>query len=99
MLPAPAGEGEPVPPRRAVQILGDLDVEDHEPGLELLGLVNLEVGRIAVVAAPEELGHGNVRPALRTVTGSEHVPRGAAHLERVVSGRAILKRAEGPSTP
>jgi hypothetical protein len=61
--------------------------------------MRVEVGRIAAVSAPEELVHGDVGPALRAVTRSEDVPRRAAHLELVVSARAILKRAEASSTP
>jgi hypothetical protein len=99
VLAAPAGEGEPVPPRRAPQVLGNLGVDGGEPGVKLLGLVRLEVNRIAAVAAAEELGHGDVRPAPRALADSEDVPRRAAHLEPFVSDHAISKRAKRPGAP
>lgn len=93
MLAAPAREGEVGSPRRALQVVGDLEVNGREPGMQLLGLVRLERVWFAPVAAAQKLGHRDVRPAVRTLTRSEDVPRCAAHLEHVVSRPAISKRA------
>ena len=93
VLAAPACERELRPRRRALQVVGDLGVDGREPTVHLLGLVGLELGRVAAVPAPEELGHGDVRPAPRALARSEDVPLRAAHLGLVVSRTANLKRA------
>jgi len=98
VLATPAREGELVSPCRALQVVGDLDVDGTEPGLQLLGFMRLQLIGIAAVATSQKLGDGDVRPAARTLTRSEDVPRCAAHPEHVVSRPAISKRARAART-
>ena len=95
MLAAPAREGEVVSPGRALQVVGDLDVDGPEPGLQLLGLVRLELVGIAPVATSQKLSHRDVRPAVRTLTRSEDMPRRAAHLEHLVFRSRDLQTGTG----